>query len=110
MNDCAKNGEYCKFNKRFLEILSKFESLKWFSNFEIPGEFEFSFDEFGEIQKKPKLAQFFEVEFLRDRIAGKILEMEMRKNWGSEKTDKIIVPSDLLDWLAEIAEDKMDLL
>ena len=101
MNDCAKNGEYCKFNKRFLEILSKFESLKWFSNYEIPGEFEFTFDEFGEYQKKPKIAQFLEVEFIKDWFAHKIRKLERKKNIKSSN----IVPSDLLDWLTEIAED-----
>ena len=80
MNDCAENGDYCKFHKRFLELLSKLESQEWFSKFEIPEQFEFTFNEFGEIQKEPKIAQFYEVEFMKEIISKKVGKLERRRN------------------------------
>ena len=94
MNDCAVDGDYCKFNKRFLALLSKLESQDWFSKFEIPGEFEFTLDENGEYMKLPKRAQFYEVKFMSDIVYQKLKEIA-RKQTESSTT----VPSLLLDEL-----------
>ena len=98
MNDCAKNGDYCKFNERFLALLSNLETQEWFSKYEIPGEFEFIFnEEFGEFEKNPKMAQFYEVEYMREIVLGELRSIEQGRTESSTT-----IPSQLLDKLENV--------
>ena len=98
MNDCAKNGDYCKFNERFLALLSNLETQEWFSKYEIPGEFEFIFnEEFGEFEKNPKMAQFYEVEYMREIVLGELRGIEQGRTESSTT-----IPSQLLDKLENV--------
>ena len=75
MDDCAKEGDYCKFHQRFLTLFETLESRQWFSNFEIEGEFTYEFVK-GKFKKTPKIAQFFQIQHMRDIIIEQIREME----------------------------------
>jgi len=35
IESCAKDGDYCKFNKRFLDLLKKLKCEKWFEEFSL---------------------------------------------------------------------------
>ena len=97
-NDCADNGDYCKFNERFLALLSNLESQEWFSKYEIPGEFEFTYnEEFGEFEKVAKTAQFYEVDFMKEIVLEELRGIEESRTDSSNT-----VPSLLLDKLESV--------
>ena len=74
-DSCAEGGDYCKFNKRFLDLLKKLESEKWFEEFSmINGEPDWIYNEKkGRYQKVKLPAPFLKVEWIgRDVIWGLI--------------------------------------
>lgn len=100
MDDCGKDGDYCKFHRRFLALFQTLESKPWFSNFEIKGEFNFEFED-GEFVKSPKMAQYFQIEFMRNIIIQQIRDME--KNESPDLADK---PTRLLEKLESFDYDQ----
>ena len=100
MDDCEKDGDYCKFHQRFITLLETLEAKSWFSNFEIVGEFNFDFVD-GEFIKTPKMAQFFKIEFMKHIIIEQIREIE--KDESPELEDK---PTRLLEKLESFDYDQ----
>ena len=100
MDDCEKDGDYCKFHQRFLTLLETLEAKPWFSNFRIEGEFEFNFED-GEFIKTPKLAQFFQIEFMKHIIIEQIREIE--KDESPDLEDK---PTRLMEKLESFDYDQ----
>ena len=80
MDDCALNGNYCQFNTAFLNLLSILESEEWFSTYKT-GEIEYNFNEItGEIDATPKMAEFFEVNYMSDIVLDIIREIQESEN------------------------------
>ena len=100
MDDCEKDGDYCKFHQRFLTLLETLEAKPWFSNFRIKGEFEFTFED-GEFIKTPKFAQFFQIEFMKHIIIEQIRDIE--KNESPDLEDK---PTRLMEKLESFDFDQ----
>ena len=100
MDDCGKDGDYCKFHQRFLALFQTLEAKPWFSNFEIAGEFNFEFFD-GKFIKSPKMAQYFQIEFMRNIIIQQVRDME--KNESPDLADK---PTRLLEKLESFDYDQ----
>ena len=108
MNDCENDGDYCKFNTRFLALLKEIEAQEFFSTFET-GEMEVSFDEeFGEIIKTPKIAEFFEISYMPDIILSEIRNVHDAAKVTDTKSNQLLANLEKIDFNAEFSVEEED--
>ena len=91
---CAVDGDYCKFNRRFLALLKKLEAEKWFEEFSLlNGEPEFVYNKKkGRYEKVKTAAPFLKVEW----ISREVIWEEIKKVVWEYNNNRDISTTDLL--------------
>ena len=91
---CAANGDYCKFNRRFINLLKKLESEKWFEEYSLlKGEPEFVYNKKkGRYEKVKTAAPFLKVEW----ISREVIWEQIKKVVEEHNNNRDIVTTDRL--------------
>ena len=91
---CAVDGEYCKFNRRFLNLLKKLESEKWFEEFSlVKGEPDFVYNKKkGRFEKVKTAAPFLKVEW----ISREVIWEQIKKVVEEYNNNRDLSTTDLL--------------
>ena len=91
---CAADGDFCKFNRRFINLLKKLESEQWFEEFSlVKGEPEFVYNkQKGRYEKVKTAAPFLKVEW----ISREIIWEQIKKVVEEYNNNRDISTTDLL--------------
>ena len=94
-DSCAVDGDYCKFNKKFLDLLKKLESEKWFEEFSlINGEADWVYNKKkGKYDRVKSPAPFLKVDWISNEVIWELIKQvadEYDKNRAISTTDRLI--------------------
>ena len=103
---CAANGDYCKFNRRFINLLKKLESEKWFEEFSLlKGEPDFVYNKKkGRFEKVQTAAPFLKVEWISREVIWPLIKQvveEHNNNRDISTTDRLMQKLESFDFGAD---------